>query len=560
VIQVQNCGVPDRADVGDWRNTVLEPKRIVAVTGAVVLAVMLATAGCSKSSTREAGEKLQDEIVKAQQLCDRATALMANPVFVDTEDGQPVPLSRKVRHPDKMTLEEVAEQISTIEVRPSEALNPRAWETLQRAQKDLSQALADNADAPERDKAIASGVLARVALLMGDYQSGLARQARTEALKAADGVLQRASQVRAYAGWVAYYDKLLSAGDQDIENVRKTAQAEKADADKKISGLDTKLTGLNAEKKKHTDAKTKLMEEAGKLRIDSRLVAGKEGLDLLNQALDKENEVRLLDAEIARLEQDIELRQTERKDVSAVASAAEGKLSAVDEIVKSRKSRSDTSDQARQKVLASMAQTTEQAGALLERLAQAVDRARAAESAAESDAYDIAAGWLANAARGDDRAGKAAILSAQADALVRMAGLTTARLDFHKRCTQMVDEATKAWASLEPAREPPASLETLKGKVSAYLPDAQAARTAAADRYTGAIELYAQAAGYADRETKWRYQGHKASAHIGRYRLTGEDTDRDEAQKLLEEIVEGGAADSPYFRDIRSMQEIVKEG
>ena len=142
---------------------------------------------------------------------------------------------------------------------------------------------------------------------------------------------------------------------------------------------------------------------------------------------------------------------------------------------------------------------------------------------------------------------------------MKMAGLTTARLDFHKRCTQTLDEVAKVWASLRPARELPPSLGQLKEKLSAYLPDPQAARKAAGEQYTQAIELYTRAAGDARREVKWRYQGHKAAAYIGRYRLTGETADRDEAEKLLKAIVED-APDSPYFRDIRGMQETVTEG
>jgi len=65
---------------------------------------------------------------------------------------------------------------------------------------------------------------------------------------------------------------------------------------------------------------------------------------------------------------------------------------------------------------------------------------------------------------------------------------------------------------------------------------AEDARKKAARDYRRAAKLYQEAASRVDESLRWTYQGREYQARVGRFRLTGDATDKARAEQIAEQL------------------------
>ncbi|MCD6303863.1 MAG: hypothetical protein J7M21_02755, partial [Planctomycetes bacterium] len=283
-------------------------RRLVFPFLAVGLAVMLA--GCRAESASDLAKATD----RARRLYDRACGLLNDPVFKVA--GKYVPLAEKVNVSDPNAVEPV----------PSGTINPKAVEAVKEAADALSAALKQSAGAPEADKIRAHAVLGRVYALRAYMLASRAARARRRAWTLLERMEQAAIVMADHGKRIANCDQMLAVKDTELDKMLQQAKAGQAAAQAKMSDLEKQIKTLEAEKASLKAANEKLLAEARKLRLDSRLADPIKGVDLFDQARAKEQKITANTLRIAEVEDTAEALRSQidslKLDVAAAAKRA----------------------------------------------------------------------------------------------------------------------------------------------------------------------------------------------------------------------------------------------
>ncbi len=498
----------------------MHKRSILGVMLALAFCVMgmALTTGCSESKDRRASRELLESVDKAHRLHERALALMANPAYLaDDENADP---------------------------QPGDSLHPEVLGTLNRAARIVTKALQDLPEPKDaaseltQAKAQAQIVLAHVQSLQGYCHT-------TEAYRAIDAATDAGKQVeidlaaaRAKGELFGFFRKLASADSGEIQSSRDRAARSQAQASANVQSIQATIAKLQATRQQQNEAYGKYNSQASAAAADARDTPGEKGLDELEKALEIREKANAAEAEIARIERELDTRMAELQAARLAQSSSADQVAVFDKLLaqhanevarmkaKAAGAKSQL-DAATAKLAASLSQvvaTCDQAVAAMNRSTAAYDKARRqAQSAGRAKTLDAASL-------------EAAIWTAIADVKVRV-------LNLQEQNHALASRVKAVWVAV--GAEAPADLQ----KIVTILPDPDKVREDIIANYEGATRLRRKAGSGVDREHRWSYDGQTAIAFARLYQVTRDPKHRDEAIKLVQQISQGKEY-SPFIAPI----------
>jgi hypothetical protein len=529
------------------------------VRAAACVAIVVACLGGCSDPKRTAEQKVLQEVDAAHRLTAKAVGLMAGAAFkVDGEFAPP--LRPRLGAPE------------VTDIQPAAVPHPQAWEDLETAERRLSGVLQEYGQAAGDDsQALAYAALGQVLIAKGRYQDFSADAARDEAAQAIVQGERGCLTVKAWAGLLdrierpgsdveAEAQRMLTSARSDIENLK----ARIAKAAEEIGAIRNTIRSLQARNEE-------MIPKVRNLRVDIQLASGQKGMELTDQVLKLDKEINENASGIAKLESDLDLRESGLKELEEAQTEAETRASVASSIIEGGKASSTRRAGEQAAVQKALDHAKAEARRAAERVAQACRAVAKAEDVA-ADAFDLAAKKLERAARLQDRSGRGAALGEQADAFWTLANLQARRLQLRARCVRLVEHLSAAWAPDQPALKEAGEASTLPAKGSVkpkllvpdfakpileYLYEAEQVRKAAVENYERAAELYSQAADSVAPQVRWLYQGHQAAAYLALHQLTNRHDVLTKAMATLEEALKD-KRESPYLAYLVALHKLAK--
>lgn len=522
-----------------------ERKRLVAV---VLASCVAATAllGCSDEKSRQAGQNILAKVSEARQLTERAIALMSNPVYEVGSEKLTPPIERKI------TAEEIAALL------PGDVVNPRAWDALDKAFKELSTALSENADAPAADLALGQSMLARIRTVRGDYKRAESLLAMKDALSALNAVSSTAMAMHYTWQTNKELDQLVNAGDKELQGVIANADTAIAEATAQQSKA---KDAIAANKKKIEDLNSEneaLVTQATQLRSQSDNAVGTKRLELFDRSAELNKKVNDNSLSISSLEQAIADLQAKAQTFSPILVEAKARKEAAEGLLARQKQSQDYYVQEKNKARNILTDTQKKLEEMLIKADAAIvkfsDFLKQAndEYAAAASSYAAAQGKSRDVLGPDALIGQGIAKSRQADLVGQKLGLQAGSL----LPLSTADELYTAMGNTAP----PAL-----GKIKEYLgADAASLRQIAADLYKDAAGAFRQAVALVPKEQKWAMQAQLAAADAGRYQMAVKDSDKKDALGELNTQLTAALQQkesSPYLQDVvRFRATLIKAG
>jgi hypothetical protein len=516
---------------------VQECKRIVFVLVWAFALAAVTAAGCS--GDRRSG--LAKSTDKARRLYDRACAFFNEDVY-------------KIKNAPPKDANDVVPL-------PAGTINPQATDALTEAQELLSKALASAGNAPPADQLQAREVQARLYALDAYRWSLLADQKRAAAWAVLGQMEFAAITMAEFGKRVAACDQLLAATDAALPKLKIKAQDDADAAKAKISADEESIKKLGDEKDALTATNETLRGDARKLRIDSQLQLAnvKKSIDLFDQAKAKEDQATANDVKITEIEDSIAFLKSGIATTEVNVTAAQKLATTAVKIGEDRKTRQGEITTKREgfvTLLTDAQKTVEaQAGKAAEAgKAAADDEAKAlaayAKAQTEYDAYRQVTDKNANspemALRPDP-----AVVALCGDMRMARANLCVRSMLLQKRIEEVVKDVEKLWAALPAQNARP----DVVGKVKGYLADPGKTRQDALGDYAQAGKDYEKAREIVARKLDgrnltWTYDVQIAAAYAGRYHVSGDAEDKQNALKSLDAL--GDAEKSPLVARLAS--------
>ncbi len=520
-------------------------------------------AGCSNSK-RDSGARLGGKIDEARRLFDHATALLANPPYIDKSTHRRSPIGRKLADGD----------VDVPTTRPVDY--PQAEKKLAEAEKILTDALSANPDASLATKTDALHLLGQIHLADGKYHATAAERLRNKA----DGIrlgahnalaLARSNSIQARFG-----AKLADLPKEKITAMRDETTKQLAGLDTAIANIDRQTAAKRQDNVKLSKENESLLLRSRSLRDRSEVIGGPEGLKLLKEARAIEGEVNNKTSRIAANHQAIEAFEFNKARLQQKRRGAEVKLAAVNkrlretdqfaistmEDVKVAQQRASEHRQRADKLTGQVVECCKdiagreelaiaafnKAGTRLDEtlkiLRSRINAAKAAmkESGSSNEALQDSS----------DEGRLVIIITARGSAGLALGDL--------RRRQIATAEANAALAdAIE--RQKSAQATTLAGDLTGYLADADKTRNLAEENYKdaenqlrGILKLRLKGD---IRNTAWNYQAMLANAYLGHFRLTGRSDVLAQASQFVDEALADKEA-SQYLKPVVELQQLIR--
>jgi len=518
---------------------VLRTRLAAIVLAAGGLWTVAALTGCSDSPSRRASEDLLRKVAEAQRNYEEALSLLSSPAYKIAGEYFPTTVP--------------TQPAGKIELFPEQSVNPLVLTELERGDKLIGDALERDAAADDMNKSVALQMRGRIQALRGDYYAKIAAGAGDRARQAASGISEDLSLFRSQGGLLESYANLASATDDDVQNLLKGAEKEKAAVEDKIGQCDTKIAQRDKRHKELMAATEVQIGQAAKLLLESQKTpeSGKSG-QLLEQKFKLDAEIIVANTEIAKLGHEIESLKSQRDTLALQAKSAESLIKAAESILAQHKQSVDELAKQQETVTKAMAQTRNDIEVLAGQVVEAAAMDAAARKAAK-EAFDSAASQFDQAKRllkTDPSARGAAIQKAAV--LTSLAEMDVRAIGLQARCTTVAGEVQKAWSGLKPPLEASGAIKDFQN----YLPGADEVRKEAIRSYSDAATTFEDAARAVQPQLRWAYQARAAAAYIGLYELDNDAQSYEKARTILTQALENKEA-SPNLASVIQLKKLL---
>ena len=456
--------------------------------------------GCTDTKQRKAGRKVLDEVDIARRRYDRALALLANPVFKARGEFPPLPTGEPGQ-----TL--IPYEKKDIEIVPA-MVNPKALRALAEAETGLGKALADNPLAPTAEKALAHLILARIKALEGYYFVAKANLARGRALAALAQAEPTTTQVKMHVALMDYHRTLVGLSDQDIKKQIADAEKDLKEWGAELEQVNKKLVAIKVEKQRLVRENKKRMEDARKLRAESRITSGQKGLDLLNKALAIEEETNRAYSRIDTVEANTISYNVQRADLTVRVDSANQRVTVAKGILQARKESTGQDRDELDKIARSLATILKKLEKLTGVIGENCEIAAKAEELA-GEAYKRSQQHLEDS-RAFPPSKRHEAMAEEADVLMSAGRQGLARLELHARAGRLVEQIKKLWPQAVPNGKAPQIIKKIVG----YVDKPDEVKTEAEKDFRKAADMYRRAGSAMRRALRWVYKGQEASAYI----------------------------------------------
>ena len=529
----------------------------------VLLACVVFT-GCSNSK-RDSGKRLAGQIDEAKRLFDHATAILANPPYIDKSTGQHSPIDRKLLDSD----------VDVPTTRPVE--NLQAEKKLAQASEVLKKALDANPDAPLGTKADALHLLGQIHLADGKYHATAAERLRSKA----DGLRLRAHNLLALARsnsiQARFGTKLANLPKEKITALRDETTKQLAGLDAAIADIDRQTAAKGQDNVKLSKENESLLIRSRSLRDRSEVIGGPKGLELLKEAQTIEGKVNDKTSMIAANQQAIEVLRFNKARLQQKREAAEVKLAAINKRLRDtdKFARSTTEDvkisrqrasEHRRRADKLAAQVVEFCNDIAKREKLAIaafDKARTRLGEAQRTLrtrIDAAKAAMRESDKpneilqdSSDEGRLVIIITARGSASLALGDLR------HRQITTAKANAALADALGQQTTTQPTT--AIAGNLKGYLTDADKIRNLAEENYKEAENqlqgiLKLRLKGNA-RNTLWMCQAMLADAYLGHFRLTAQSDILTQASQFVDEAL-ADKEGSQYLKPVVELQQLIR--
>ncbi len=432
---------------------------------------------------------------------------------------------------------------------PDRPVNPAALDTLDDARSRLAAAIHDNTAAPERVRAIARQTLGEIKAVIGRYHQKSVEAAEGDMARLIERARGDIGVMGVQARLLEQYDTLIAAPPEAANDLLGRARQRRDELADQIEAGQQRIEELTGQRDALVDRSNELTRKTSEMKTESRFVTGREGLAMLEKALDTQSQINDILSQIADREYTIESLRIEVNSLQLAKSQAEALLETAQSMVGQHDQFVERLTAQREQLAAGMAETRKGLETALSELASTIGSAAAQAGEARSSYGDSTEDLDAARELWPDPEPSAVAASAKADVLLTLANFNTGTLTTQKRLSALQASLASLWETLPGAGDLPPGSETL----ATYVDDPQQLSDAAAEQYTQAAELYEQVQRRMGRDVRWVYQGQQAAAWVGLYQLTGDAEARSKARAALDEALSGDKADSPYLEPVREL-------
>ena len=291
-----------------------------------LLAVVFLAGGLvSCSSPKNQGSKnLSGAVDKAQRLCQRAIALMANPYYVQKSTGQATPIPKRLaggaHEPVEPFMKNADEAIARhiglekesgdLEVGSMDAVHPEAIKDLETARSELDAALKADADAGEAEKALAKSTQANILKIEAQYYWALAQAQSRKIDPAMELAQHQLGQAQMYAQTINAAEKIVAMGAKDLQKLCDDAAGNLAKLNQEGAAKKTQIAALTTQIDGLTATTSKQQTDTAALERDARDVVGDEALKIADKIAALRQDMC---AKVAQM-QDLELQRQQLQD------------------------------------------------------------------------------------------------------------------------------------------------------------------------------------------------------------------------------------------------------
>ena len=285
---------------------------------AVMLGLSIAAVGCGDSDTRQAEKRVMDYVDRAERLCGRAQAMLADVLFM--VNNKPAPMYEVLKDNETASV--------TLKPEMVQQLNPKAVAALESARRALGRALTES-DAPGSAMALAHQSLARVRMLQGACEEHDANVARANMARTVGRIRGRVPAIRSHLSLHDYIDEL-TEGERDVvaSQLKKMLAGVKAE----IDGFQDKVNAEQILKGKQEGIRDTLLKDISRLTSELRALGEKKALAKNDEKIPL---LRLIEAKAIEAEK-AALRVKKAEDALVGLKASMARLTAYVESAKVR--------------------------------------------------------------------------------------------------------------------------------------------------------------------------------------------------------------------------------
>ena len=575
------------------------------------LLLAAAAAGCS-DSTRSAGKQLAEQVDLARRLYRRASALLADPTYVDKVTGlsyataETVLLTDGSKYVGVVTQTkdgyEIKDRAGLVHKTPAEkvkaitayklpdneiampsppATGPAAVELLDKARKLLVEATQTNPQASPAIRADAQLLLGQIELAAGQYHAVRAERTRSQAARMRRASARLLESARDSAALGEFKRALADAPDQKIVQLRDQADIEVQALSTKVAATGDEIDKLRKEITELAKDNTQLRDKATDLRDRSEKAGGQESYQLLTQAHTFERRIHANSSRVSAAQDRIGQLNEDVRFQEDQLEAAKGRLQILNDRLRKMKTHSAEATGAMEQILAESVKKLSQAAtdagdlvslckllmtqeklavAAMDKAARHLDQAQSSiraqrEAAQKTQRKQQATSEILDGSADDKRL--ASTMALKASANLDAANVLKAQLGTAKSSAGLADELASVAAKLKQP-VPPVAAE-LRG----YLPDKDATKQRAIDGYLAAEKdleaiLDTQLKTGIGKNIRWIYQARLAGAYYGHFRLTGDAEVLLKAQNFVNDAL-AGKEGSPYLVTVMNLKALLDQ-
>lgn len=497
--------------------------------------------GCSDAKSRRDGRDILDRVSDAQQLYDKAVALLDGVVFKVGGEIAPLTALRSVG------------KIDPTEIRffPEAQLNREAWKALglDGAEENLSKTLQGSPEAGDGEKALGEEMLGRIATLKGYYRSAEAARTTSQINAALTRGEQVLSLMRAHADVIRYIDKKLGMTGEELKADLEKNRSDAAKLGEEVdTGIPGEIAALTNERKSLLKTVETLRRQASELRREIDRISGAKRVPLLEEAQIKDQQVSKETGRIAHIENRIAAMQARRETLRLQLQGARNRTGAIEAILETRRGIQGKETEMRARLSKELGDYRTGVDGLCKEMLEACSRLTKSTSGA-SNAYVRAEKRFGNAARLFRK--RPGIHSQAADALMGQADLEICSRRIQARITRFTESVEKLWPALPSSPAVPEPVALLK-----TVTDVTAAKDRAEVHLGKAVDLYRKSISSAERNLRWASETKLAAAHYVQYRLTGNESFKTQAGQAIKKALKDKTA-SPYLASAVELERII---
>jgi len=492
----------------------MKPILAVVIVAAVcaVVAIALITMWPQLPERSEA-ESLRRATDTAKRMHNQALSLIAGPKF--KVGRQLPPLYKKIK----------ASEITVLDVT---AQNPKALETLEKAESGLSAAIKAAPRAEPAAKSMAYRMLGRILALKAYYH----QCAAANAISRINTEMSHLDAAIAIQRTLMSSAKLLAqkaeSGDDDVKQMKTDAESAAAELKEKIQVQEQTIAELTKQRDAQVKQAREHEEKSSRLRVRSTIALGSEGMDLLEQALKEKSLGNQATRKAEDLETGIGNASSRLAELKLSAAAAARGIEAAAQLLTSRATARQSAKDELEKTNQASARERKNMETVALALKKACDDAARAEELVNKQ-YTAALEAVRRSCDFAPPAGQAEAAAGEGEVLMASVKLSVALGVIRRSVGAAGERLTELWQDSPLGAPQAAAMQEFAGS-------AEDARKKAARDYRRAAKLYQEAASRVDESLRWTYQGREYQARVGRFRLTGDATDKARAEQIAEQL------------------------